>query len=474
MPAGCPASTRARVGRRIGPAAAFVLAALLGAGPAASAANDVYLVDVKGAIGVATSRYIDRALRRAGAEHAQVVVLRLDTPGGLVSSTREIIQSIVSSEVPVVVYVAPGGARAASAGTYISYAAHVAAMAPGTNIGAATPIAIGAPGLPSPSPPPERRGAPGDAKSPPEPAAPAISTAERKSLNDAIAFIRSLAQLRGRNAEWAEQAVRDAATLTAQDALRQHVVDIVAADLPDLLAQLDGRQVTIAGAERRLATKAAATTVVAMDGWTEALAVITDPNVAYLLLLAGIYGLAFEFISPGVVLPGIVGGISLILALAAMTVLPVNYAGLALILLGVALMVAEAATPGVIALGIGGVVAFVAGALFLFEPGSAEFGFAVGWPVIAAAAAASVGFLVFVIGSALRVRRRPVTGGAEDMINRAARVVAWQDGAGQVTLSGELWSARADRSFRPGDRVRIARRDGLKLVVEPDREEKAS
>jgi membrane-bound serine protease (ClpP class) len=451
--------------------AALVFAAALGGGPAA-AANDVYVVDVKGAIGVATSRHVDRALKRAATEHAQLVVLRLDTPGGLVSSTRDIIQSIVASPVPVVVYVAPGGARAASAGTYITYAAHVAAMAPGTNIGAATPIALGAPELPSPSPqPPERRGDSKDAKPSQAPAAPPMSTSERKSLNDAVAFIRSLAQLRGRNVQWAEQAVRDAATLTAEDALREHVIDLIAGDVPDLLTKLDGRRIVVSGAEQRLATKGAATVAIPVDGWTEALAVITDPNVAYLLLLAGIYGLAFEFISPGAVLPGIVGGISLVLALAALTVLPVNYAGLALILLGIALMVAEAATPGVIALGIGGVVAFIAGALFLFEPGSADFTFAVGWPVVAAASLVSAGFLFFVIGAALKVRRRKVVSGDADMIDRPASVVSWHDRAGQVSLRGELWSARADRSFRPGDRVRVTRRDGLKLVVEPEREE---
>jgi len=288
-------------------------------------------------------------------------------------------------------------------------------------------------------------------------------------LNDAVAFIRSLAQMRGRNADWAERAVRDAATLTAQEALQQHVIDVVARDVPDLLSQLDGRVVRVGSADRRLATRNASVVVIPTDAWTEILSVITDPNIAYILMLAGIYGLAFEFMSPGMVLPGIVGGISLLLALAALSVLPVNYAGLALILLGIALMIGEAATPGVIALGIGGVVAFVAGALFLFEPGSFT-GFAIAWPVIAAAAAVSVAFIVFVIGAALRARRRAIVGGAEDMINSPARVVDWQDHAGRVTLRGELWAARADWVLRPGDAVRVARRDGLKLVVEPDRE----
>jgi membrane-bound serine protease (ClpP class) len=445
------------------------------ADPAAS----VEIVDVKGAIGVATSRQIERALRRAADDHAQLAVIRLDTPGGLVTSTRDIIQSIVGSPVPVAVYVAPGGARAASAGTYIAYAANFAAMAPGTNIGAATPISLGGPGLPATQPEPERnvpeRGKPAAKDKTDQDKAPALrsaqpkTTEERKVLNDAVAFIRSLAQMRGRNVDWAERAVRDAATLTAQEALQQHVIDVVARDVPDLLAQLDGRTVRVGAAGRRLVTKGAEIVVIPTDTWTEILSVITDPNIAYILLLAGVYGLAFEFMSPGMVLPGIVGGISLLLALAALSVLPVNYAGLALILLGIALMAGEAVTPGVIALGIGGVVAFVAGALFLFEPGSFT-GFAIAWPVIAGAAAASVAFIVLVIGAAIRARQRAVVGGPEDMINSPARVVDWQDHAGRVTLRGELWAARADRVLRPGDAVRVARRDGLKLVVEPDPE----
>jgi membrane-bound serine protease (ClpP class) len=463
-----------RVGTRSGACRAALAAAFIATAPVIAAPTaPVDVVDVKGAIGVATTRQIERALRQADADHAQLVVIRLDTPGGLVSSTRDIIQSIVSSSVPVAVYVAPGGARAASAGTYIAYAANIAAMAPGTNIGAATPISLGGPALPGPAAPPAEpdRGAKSAAKDKADPnkAPEPETTEERKVLNDAVAFIRSLAQLRGRNADWAARAVHDAATLTAQEALRDHVIDIVAADVADLLAQLDGRTVRVGAADRKFVTKGAEIIIIPTDTWTEVLSVITDPNIAYILLLAGIYGLAFEFMSPGMVLPGIVGGISLLLALAALSVLPVNYAGLALILLGIALMAGEAVTPGVIALGIGGVVAFVAGALFLFEPGSLT-GVTIAWPVIAGAAAISVLFALFVIGSALRVRHRAVVGGAEDMINSPARVVDWQDHAGRVTLRGELWAARADRVLRPGDAVRIARRDGLKLVVEPDRE----
>lgn len=455
--------------------AAVALGLVVAAGPnilhAASPAP-VDVVDVKGAIGVATSRQIADAVRRATADAAQLLVIRLDTPGGLVSSTREIIQSIVSSPVPVAVYVAPGGARAASAGTYITYAADIAAMAPGTNIGAATPISLGGPELPGSTPPQPRdngpRGKSPAGKADQDKAPPPTTTEGRKVLNDAVAFIRSLAQLRGRNADWAEHAVRDAATLTAQEALHDRVIDVVARDLPDLLSQLDGRTVRTNGAARTLATRGARVVLIPTATWTRVLSAITDPNIAYILMLAGIYGLAFEFLSPGMVLPGIVGGISLLLALAALSVLPVNYAGLALILLGLALMAGEAASPGVIALGIGGVVAFVAGTLFLFEPGSMS-GISVAWPVVASAATVSALFMLFVIGAALRARRRKVVGGAEEMIDSPARVVDWQDHAGRVRLRGELWDARADRAFRPGDTVRVARRDGLKLLVEPDR-----
>jgi membrane-bound serine protease (ClpP class) len=431
------------------------------AGPVTGAEprGPVYVVEMNGAIGVASSAHLESALRRAAADEARLVVLRLDTPGGLVSSTRTIIQSMLASPIPVAVYVAPGGARAASAGTYIVYAAHVAAMAPGTNIGAATPISLGGvPRVPDTSKPTDKS------------APPSETTEERKSINDAVAFIRSLAQLRGRNLDWAERAVREAATLTAQEALRDHVVEIVAASMEDLLTQLDGRRVTVVGGTQLLATKGAPLATIEADWWTRLLAVITDPNIAYILLLAGIYGLAFEFVSPGAVLPGIIGGISLLLALTALTVLPVNYAGLALILLGIALMVGEAMTPGVIALGIGGVVAFVVGTIFLFEPDKADRTLAVAWPVVAGAALVSGLFFLLVAGAAIRARRRAVVGGADDLIHSRARVVDWQDHAGRVRLRGELWEARADSMFKPGDTVRIARREGLKLIVEPDRE----
>ncbi|MBI2296450.1 MAG: nodulation protein NfeD [Betaproteobacteria bacterium] len=440
-------------------AAAFALAS----GPAhAAPERPVVTLEIKGPIGVATAMQLAAALERARKEDAPLVVVRLDTPGGLVDSTREIIQAVLASPVPVAVYVSPSGARAASAGTYIAYAAHLAAMAPGTHLGAATPVRLGVPGTPGPPGPdpgardPSKKGAPPSDE----------STMDRKVLNDAIAYLRGLAQLRGRNAEWAEKAVRDAATLTAEEAVRERVVDFLARDLEDLLNQADGRRVAAAGVERTLATKGAEVIAVEPDWRMRALGVIANPNVAFILMLAGIYGILFEFWNPGAVVPGVIGGISLLLALAAFAVLPVNYAGLALVLLGIAFMTVEAFTPGIGALGVGGVVAFIAGGVFLFDPEGADIAFRVTWPVLIAAASASAAFFLFALGYALRARRRRVVSGAEEMIGMAGRVVAWEGLSGSVHVHGEVWTARAEAPLAPGDPVRVARRDGLTLTVQ--------
>lgn len=439
--------------------AAAALALLAGAVHPASG-QPVVALEIKGAIGVASVMQINAALDRARRENAPLVVMRLDTPGGLVASTRDIILAILASPVPVAVYVSPSGARAASAGTYIAYAAHVAAMAPGTHLGAATPIQLGAPGVPG-SPPGQRDGDPGRKDAPKGDQ----GTMERKVLNDAIAYLRALAQLRGRNVEWAEKAVRDAATLTAEEAVQERVVDFLAGDLAELLDKADGRRVSVAGAERRLATRGAEVIAVEPDWRMRALGVIADPNIAFMLLLAGIYGLLFEFWSPGAVVPGVIGGISLLLALAALAVLPVNFAGLGLVVLGVALMTVEALTPGIGALGIGGVVALVAGGVFLFDPQATDMALRVTWPVIAVAAAASAAFFLFALGYALRARRRGVVSGSEEMIGMAGRVVAWEGLAGSVLVHGELWGARAEAPLAPGAAIRVVRREGLTLTV---------
>ncbi len=434
-----------------------------GAAPApARPGRPVITLEIRGAIGVASVMQINAALDQARKEQAALVVMRLDTPGGLVASTREIIQAIIGSPIPVAVYVSPSGARAASAGTYIAYAAHVAAMAPGTHLGAATPIQLGAPGVPGP-PPGQRDGDPAKKDAPKGDQ----STMERKVLNDAIAYLRTLAQLRGRNVEWAEKAVRDAATLTAEEAVKERVVDFLAGDLAELLDKADGRRVSVAGADYRLAIRGAKVIAVEPDWRVRALGVIADPNIAFILLLAGIYGLLFEFWSPGAVVPGVIGGISLLLALAALAVLPVNFAGLALVLLGIALMTVEALTPGIGALGIGGAVALVAGGVFLFDPQATDTALRVAWPVIAVAAAASAGFFLFALGYALRGRRRRVVSGSEEMIGMPGRVVAWDGLTGSVHVHGEDWGARAETPLAIGDAIRVVGREGLTLTVRP-------
>ncbi len=423
------------------------------AAPQAAPSDRVLVVNVDGAISVAAARQISRAVEQVKKEKATAIVLRLDTPGGLVSATRDIIRDMIAAPVPIIVYVAPSGARAASAGTFVVYAAHLAAMAPGTNLGAATPIQLG--GVPgTPQPKDEKKSEP--------------TTGERKAINDAVAMLRSLAQLRGRDPDFADKAVREAATLTADEARKQGVIEIVAADVADLLAQADGRTVTVGGEARTLSTRGAAVTVVEPDWRTRLLGVIADPNIAFILLLIGIYGLLFEFWSPGAVLPGVLGGISLLLALIALSVLPVQYGALALLLLGIAMMLGEAFTPGIGVLGLGGLVAFLVGSFFLFEPEGSTIDFGVSIPIIIGAALTCAGLTFVVIAAAMKARRRPPATGAEEMIESRGRVVDWQDGRGKIRVHGEIWGARSGKDLKSGDLVRVVRRDGLTLIVEPE------
>lgn len=425
-----------------------------------SATGPVIVIDVRGVIGVATAEYMRVGLERARAASAALVVIRIDTPGGLVSSTREIIQSILASPVPVAVFVTPSGAHAASAGTYILYAGHIAAMAPGTSIGAATPIQLGAPSpAPAPNPGPgggDRRDERGGS-----------DALERKIINDAVAFIRALGQMRGRNVEWAERAVRDAATLTADDALAAHVIEIEPRDLDDLLAQLEGRTIAMPGGPVVLALAGRPVTVAEPGLKIRLLAAVADPNIAFILLLAGVYGILFEFWHPGAIAPGVLGAISLVVGLTALSVLPVDYAGLALLMIGVALMTAEAFVPGLGLLGLAGFASFVAGAVFLFDPSAADINIAVAWPVIALAATTCAALSVGVLSFALRARRRAVVSGPEQMIGITGKVVAWDGRSGRVRVHGEIWNAAADRGFAAGDAIRVVRRDGLRLTVEP-------
>lgn len=429
--------------------AALIVAALAASLlPEAAAEGDARAVvlDIDGAIGPAMADYVTRALHGFDPHETRLVVLRINTPGGLDGSMRAIIAAILASPVPVCAYVAPSGARAASAGTYIAYAAAVAAMAPGTNIGAATPIQLG--------------GAP-KAQSGSGPA----DTESRKVVNDAVAYIRGLAQLNGRNAEWAEQAVRTAASLPAPDALKLHVVDVIADDLPDLLRQIDGRRVTAAGKPVVLATEGLAIAVQPPDWRTHLLGVVTDPNIAFLLMLLGIAGLVFEFTTPGTVVPGAVGAISLLVALYALDLLPIDLAGAALVLLGIGLMIAEAHIGSFGVLGVAGIAAFVVGALLMFP--STVPGFALSRPLIVAVTIVAAGFFLVALSLLLRSRRRPVATGGEALLGAEGEAVSWGREEGRVRVEGEIWRARAAVPLGAGVRVKVTGRHGLVLTVEP-------
>lgn len=448
------------------------------------------VLSINGIIGPASADYIVRGIDHAKSRNAKAVLLRMDTPGGLDTSMRDIIRAILASPIPVLTYVTPGGARAASAGTYILYASQIAAMTPGTNLGAATPVAIG--GLPTPGggnegkgekeKPDAKSGTGGDGKagatkdSGAAPDAPAsrrvpASASEAKAINDAVAYIRSLAELHGRNADWAELAVRDAASLSASAALERNVIDIVASDVDDLFRQANGRELKLATGTVTLDTEGLLLAAYDPDWRTQVLGVITNPNIAMILMMIGVYGLLFEFLSPGSLYPGTIGAICLLLGLYALAALPLNYAGAGLLLLGLALLVAEAFVPSFGILGIGGVIAFVIGAMVLMDTDGIP-GFELSLPLIIGLAIAGVGIAVLVARMAMRSFKHRITAGREAMIGRRAEVEDWAGMSGHVYVHGERWNATAATPLQPGQKVRITAIDGLTLDVAADHNER--
>lgn len=479
---------RTRIGRYV-QRLLIVCATLLALTANAQAASRVLELDLDGPLGVATAEYIISGIEQANAENANLVIIRMDTPGGLVEPMRDIVQAILTSPVPVVTYVSPGGARADSAGTYILLASHVAAMAPTTHLGAATPVSLGGDDVPD-RPSPMSRKPVGDSpdtddtnaegadsdnaddnaddtanEKADEPVREPDTAMGRKVLNDAVAYIRGLAETHGRNADWAEKAVRDAATLTSREALEQNVIDLIAEDRAALLAALNGREVTANNSSVTLDTENAVVEFVEPSWRIKFLSTIANPQVALLLMIVGIYGLMFEGWNPGAIVPGVVGVVCLLLAAYALQIIPVNYAGLALILVGIVLIIAEAFAPSFGALGLGGIAAFVFGAIMMFDSGVPGFGISIPFVVMLGLIAGSL--MLWMVTYLVKLRHRGAVSGEESILGGVAVAMESFNGEGRVWLEGEAWQAVTSVAVNKDQQLRVRAIDGLRLLVEP-------
>lgn len=436
-------------------------------------ADDVWVIEVNGGIGPATSDYLTREIEQAHDEQAKLIILKMNTPGGLDSSMRDIIRSITTSPIPIATWVGPAGSRAASAGTYILLASHIASMAPGTNLGAATPVSLGGGKAPANPLSPQDDANKDDNTSTSEQdetkqensdQVKATTAMEKKVINDAAAYIVSLAKLHNRNEEWAEKAVREAASLDSENALTLNVIDFIASDLQQLVELSNGRTVTINGVSQEVQLNEVVFIEREQDWRFSLLSVITNPNVAYILMLIGIYGLLLEFYNPGVGLPGVLGGICLLLAMYSLQMLPLSYAGLALILLGIALMVAEVFSPSFGIFGLGGVAAFTLGSIMLMD--TEVPGYQIALPLIIGISLFSVAFIVVTISMLVRVRNKPVTTGMEAVVGDTGKVVSGFPGVGRVLVEGEIWQAKCASELQVGQIIRVTKLTGLSLDVE--------
>jgi membrane-bound serine protease (ClpP class) len=418
--------------------------------PLFASTSTIMKLEIKGAIGPASSKYLKEGMEAATRQNAEILLIELDTPGGLSSSMREMIQEITNSSFPIITYVSPKGAHAASAGTYLLYASHIAAMAPGTNLGAATPVSL----MPTPMITDSNTSSP--------------SALEKKVINDAIAYIKSLAELSDRNITWAVEAVKEAKSISAKDALSYGVIDLIADNTNELLSKLEGRMVTVSDKNITLRTKDAVVLIFEADWKTQFLAIITDPNIAYILLIIAIYGIFFELMNPGAIFPGVIGMISGVTALYALNMIPFNYAGLLLIILGIAFMIAEVFITGFGILGIGGVVAFAFGSLLLFDADTLGSGVSI--PLIIAFSLVSLGFFIFVIQFLIRSRSIKIVTGVDDMVGAAAEVLEVTDKGYRVRCHGEVWYAESKSVLEIGQKVRVESLSGLVLHVNPIKE----